>query len=283
MKHEDRRTFILREETNQAENLKRMSFEDTQGKLLRIDTKRELEDRRIMKLEDRFSGSMRDEQIGNRESQQMLREDRESAQLRRIREYLDTPDKLSDISRRPRAKLKFSLKLKPHSSEVSKEAPPCPKLTQITPVIIQKTNATYIPTPTPSENGLEDLVFMHKDDAEFISIRSEDIQHISDLSRFSRLTTLVLSMNKIERICNLPPSLRLLDLSQNLIKDIPKLETPNLERLYLDVNQITKINGMDSCRNLTVLSMNNNKLTQISGLNNNPLLIKLILYRNSIG
>ena len=102
---------------------------------------------------------------------------------------------------------------------------------------------------------------MHKDDAEFISIRSEDIQHISDLSRFSRLTTLVLSMNKIERICNLPPSLRLLDLSQNLIKDIPKLETPNLERLYLDVNQITKINGMDSCRNLTVLSMNNNKLT----------------------
>ena len=118
---------------------------------------------------------MRDEQIGHHERRQMRQEDHASAQMRRVREYLDTPDKLSDVSRRPRAKLKFSLKLKPHNPVIPSEAPPCPKLTQITPVTIQKVNATYITTPTPSENGLEDLVFMHKDDAEFISIRSEDI------------------------------------------------------------------------------------------------------------
>ncbi|OMJ75291.1 hypothetical protein SteCoe_25607 [Stentor coeruleus] len=115
-----------------------------------------------------------------------------------------------------------------------------------------------------------------------LEVKHEEIRSISGLSYFSNLQVLVLSLNKISKINNLPSTLLHLDLSQNQITSIPDLNLPRLEELILDLNQITQISGLKNCVNLRTVSLNNNKISSITGLEKCGLLEKLLLYRNNI-
>ena len=115
-----------------------------------------------------------------------------------------------------------------------------------------------------------------------LEVKHEDIKSISGLSYFTNLKVLILSLNRISRIQNLPGTLSYLDLSQNAISSIPDLKLPYLEELILDLNQIESISGLASCTNLRILSLNNNKICKIGGLENCKLLERILLYRNKI-
>ena len=115
-----------------------------------------------------------------------------------------------------------------------------------------------------------------------LEVKHEAIKSISGLSFFSNLKVLVLSLNKISKIQNLPATLTHLDLSQNVISSIPDLQLPYLEDLILDLNLITNISGLGYCTNLRSLSMNSNKLSKISGLEKCKLLEKALFYRNKL-
>lgn len=115
-----------------------------------------------------------------------------------------------------------------------------------------------------------------------LEVKHEEIRSISGLSYFSNLQVLVLSLNKISKINNLPSTLLHLDLSQNQITSIPDLSLPRLEELILDLNQIIQISGLKNCVNLRTVSLNNNKISSITGLEKCSLLEKLLLYRNNI-
>ena len=115
-----------------------------------------------------------------------------------------------------------------------------------------------------------------------LEVKHEDIKSISGLKDFKNLQVLVLSLNKITKVSNLPGSLIHLDLSQNLLTSISELNLPCLEELILDLNRISSITGLTNCVNLRILSMNNNKITKVTGLEKCGLLERLLLYRNKI-
>ena len=115
-----------------------------------------------------------------------------------------------------------------------------------------------------------------------LEVKHEGLRSISGLSFFNNLQVLILSLNKLEKISNLPGTLKHLDLSQNLISTIPDLNLPLLEELVLDLNQINILTGLQKCVNLRTLSVSNNKLTKIEGLERCKLIEKVLVYRNKI-
>lgn len=135
--------------------------------------------------------------------------------------------------------------------------------------LAQPSLSSYLPYPlNPKSTNFE--------------LKYEGVQSISGLENFSNLLILILSLNKISQIQNLPPSLIQLDLSQNCITQIPDLNLPLLEILNLDLNQINELTGLAACTNLRVLSINNNKILTVERLDKNLLLERLLMYRNSI-
>ena len=152
---------------------------------------------------------------------------------------------------------------------------PCPAIISRVPAIKEDSNiehptlGNFLPYPIDSK-------------APVLEVKHEDLKSISGLSFFSNLQTLVLSLNKLVKVQNLPSSLKLLDLSQNLISGLPDLPCPLLEDLVLDLNQLTCIQGLKFCVNLRTLSLNSNKIREVAGLDQCRILSKLLLYRNKI-
>jgi dynein light chain 1 len=81
---------------------------------------------------------------------------------------------------------------------------------------------------------------------------------------------LALSSNSIDRMISLSgmSKLRILSLGRNVIKKIEKLEdiSSSLEELWISYNQITTLDGLSCCPNLTTLYISNNQLKQWSEL-----------------
>lgn len=115
-----------------------------------------------------------------------------------------------------------------------------------------------------------------------LELKCENITHINGLQGFSSLRTLSLSMNQITEAGNLPQGLVLLDLSLNRVEKLPKVDLPALLELVLDSNVIGSLEHCGDCRNLRTLSVQNNNISSMRGIESFPLLQRLNLYRNSI-
>ncbi|MEW5302398.1 MAG: hypothetical protein WDW38_002446 [Sanguina aurantia] len=84
------------------------------------------------------------------------------------------------------------------------------------------------------------------------------------LSTLKACKHLALSTNNIEKISSLSgmDSLKILSLGRNLIKKIENLDavSDTLEELWLSLNQIVSLAGVEKLSNLRVLYMTNNKI-----------------------
>lgn len=82
--------------------------------------------------------------------------------------------------------------------------------------------------------------------------------------------TLSLSTNAIDRIGSLAgmSKLKILSLGRNNIKKIEKLEevSSTLEQLWISYNQVSSLDGIACCTNLTTLFMSNNQIKSFSDL-----------------
>lgn len=76
---------------------------------------------------------------------------------------------------------------------------------------------------------------------------------------------LALSTNQIDRMTAFTgmDNLKLLSLSRNALKKIERLEdvAATLEELWISYNQISSLDGLNSCSKLQVLYMTNNKIS----------------------
>ncbi|RYE61694.1 MAG: leucine-rich repeat domain-containing protein [Oxalobacteraceae bacterium] len=74
--------------------------------------------------------------------------------------------------------------------------------------------------------------------------------------------------NQIELIENLNFAglLQYLYLQNNSIKEIPRLNMPNLKKLFLDDNEISTIAGLQECYNLEELTLSRQRLISFTSL-----------------
>ena len=262
----------MREEAQEADEGVEMKKEDELGSLFRV-----------------YLKSQETQKVLLREQKAMTKEDELSLVYRNLvpttkkkrflTEFSPYHPTASTVSLAFPSELVFPkyLKPKPPVSE-----PPKPQLALPVPVPVSKIPESQdsgdLEPPTLSNS------FPYPIDSKSLSleVKHEGLRSISGLSFFTNLQVLILSLNKLEKISNLPGTLKHLDLSQNLISLIPDLPLPLLEHLILDLNQISEVKGLQKCVNLRTLSINHNKLTKIEGLDRCKLLEKLLVYRNKI-
>lgn len=257
-------------------------------------------ERQVMSYEDELTTKLRkliykelEEKNLQRELRSIKKEDELSYLLRKLipykltrKKFLTFNDVPIKIQLKPKPKLsKILLKL-PIESSASKELSKCSisdsEIPLPKPMPIQSL-PIYSELSDSSQNPLsQSLPYPINSLQSKLQLKYEEITGISGLGVFKDLQILVLSLNKIKTIQNLPPTLHCLDLSQNLIESIPSLNLPYLESLNLDMNKIARIQGVSSCINLRYLSLNNNLIDRLENLQNNSLLERLSLYRNQI-
>ena len=111
----------------------------------------------------------------------------------------------------------------------------------------------------------------------------------ASLATLSNCERLALSTNAIDRIGSLAgmSKLKILSLGRNVIKKIEKLEdvAGTLEELWISYNNITVLDGLGSCQNLTNLYLSNNQIknwAELDKLKANPNLRDLLLVGNPI-
>ena len=142
-----------------------------------------------------------------------------------------------------------------------------------------------------SKNRLESLGTLH-DHAPLLSYLSASgnaLTHagIREVHRLKKLVTLILSLNKIERIpksLSKLPNLQALILNGNVITKLPALEIPTLTALVLSKNEITAIPAacLAGLPSLTKLSLSHNKLTEFPDVSRNRALRELRLNGNEL-
>lgn len=111
------------------------------------------------------------------------------------------------------------------------------------------------------------------EDADFLKLYCQlpPIQKMdAALGTLRNCERLALSTNNIDRISNLAgmSRLKILSLGRNLIKKIEKLEevSATLEELWISYNQISSLDGISVCTNLTTLYISNNAIKSWSEL-----------------
>jgi internalin A len=105
------------------------------------------------------------------------------------------------------------------------------------------------------------------------------------IEQFSKLTHLVLDVNRISTIENVASltNLSTLNLSSNEIPEIKGLDgMGNLSTLHLGNNQLSEIKGLDGLENLSVLDLGNNQISKIKGLDGMANLTELDLSSNKL-
>ena len=103
-------------------------------------------------------------------------------------------------------------------------------------------------------------------DIEIIDVSNKKLTFIPDLSRFTKLTHLICSGNKLTQLPPLNNELRHLNCSDNLLTKLPQLNK-NLKFLTCENNKLTELPSLINTK-LTGLKCNSNKLTQLPPLNN---------------
>lgn len=101
-----------------------------------------------------------------------------------------------------------------------------------------------------------------------ISLKDAQITKMFEINYLTRLQKLNLKFNYIKTIpfaINLP-NLTYLNLSSNFLTEIPHLNTINLRELYLDINQISKIENIEYLSKLEILNLRDNLIEDLENL-----------------
>lgn len=96
----------------------------------------------------------------------------------------------------------------------------------------------------------------------FISCNNNNISNLDRLSELTKLEFLICHNNQLTKLNNLPKSLRILNCSNNKIREIAIPE--NLRFLICDKNQITNLSNLEEAANLTHLLCEFNKIETIN-------------------
>jgi len=120
-----------------------------------------------------------------------------------------------------------------------------------------------------------------------VSLNKNLLRSIKEIKDLPYLLALKASQNQIEEIdfCDEPDKLTYLqtiDLSQNVITELPKINIINLLTLNLSTNQITTTINFNGHPLLTRLELRRNKLTDFKGISNLPNLQELYIAENEI-
>lgn len=110
-----------------------------------------------------------------------------------------------------------------------------------------------------------------------------------DITQLAACEHLGLSTNAIEKIgpgLKELKNLKRLSMGRNAIRKLEQLDIPQLEELWLSYNKIDKLSGLDKLKNLKVLYMSNNQIsnwTEIERLANQcPELVDVLFIGNPI-
>ena len=110
-----------------------------------------------------------------------------------------------------------------------------------------------------------------------------------DITQLAACEHLGLSTNAIEKIgpgLKELKNLKRLSMGRNAIRKLEQLDIPQLEELWLSYNKIDKLSGLDKLKNLKVLYMSNNQIsnwTEIERLANQcPELVDVLFVGNPI-
>jgi len=111
----------------------------------------------------------------------------------------------------------------------------------------------------------------------------------ASLNTLKNCERLALSTNTIDRMIPLTglPKLKILSLGRNAIKKIEHLDAnaASLEELWISYNQISTLDGLSSCTNLTTLYISNNQIklwTELDKLASLPNLRDVLFAGNPI-
>mmetsp|Transcript_54375 Transcript_54375/g.62525 ORF Transcript_54375/g.62525 Transcript_54375/m.62525 type:complete len:214 (+) Transcript_54375:37-678(+) len=108
-----------------------------------------------------------------------------------------------------------------------------------------------------------------------------------DITTLSACEHLGLSTNAIEKIgpgLKELKNLKRLSLGRNAIRKLEQLDIPQLEELWISYNKIDKLSGLDKLKNLKVLYMSNNQIsnwTEIERLANQCPELQDVLFINN--
>lgn len=110
-----------------------------------------------------------------------------------------------------------------------------------------------------------------------------------DITTLTACEHLGLSTNAIEKIgpgLKELKNLKRLSLGRNAIRKLEQLDIPQLEELWISYNKIDKLSGLDKLKNLKILYMSNNQIsnwTEIERLANQcPELVDVLFINNPI-
>ncbi|KAJ5121878.1 hypothetical protein N7448_003010 [Penicillium atrosanguineum] len=154
------------------------------------------------------------------------------------------------------------------------------------------------------DNLISHIKNLDEFDLTTLDLSFNKIKHIKNVSHLKKLTDLFFVQNKISRIEGLEglTELRNLELGANRIRDIENLETLKaLEELWLGKNKITEMKAchirdlehkrtfdlthrqnLDSLPNLRIISIQSNRLTNLTGLSGLPNLEELYFSHNAV-
>lgn len=127
--------------------------------------------------------------------------------------------------------------------------------------------------------GLETL-----QNLKFLYSAGNKIQNLEGLSNLNNLQEAYLFHNSISKMISLDglPKLMKLNLNTNLINEIEPQNLPALNWLSLDNNKLKKIKGLENLNNLQYLHLENNQISKMEGLITLTELILLHLEKNQI-
>ena len=149
-------------------------------------------------------------------------------------------------------------------------------------------NAPNLSTLKLNDNGLTSIEGLRDRDIslEVLHLHNNRLTDITPISAYTNITELVLYGNLIVNIDNLSgmTGLTSIDLSNNQITDFSDLMLiPNLTSIDLSFNNISVIPDISGAwANLSVLDLNSNDLTDVSGVEGHPSLEALIIYNNGL-
>lgn len=110
-----------------------------------------------------------------------------------------------------------------------------------------------------------------------------------DITTLAACEHLGLSTNAIEKIgpgLKELRNLKRLSLGRNAIRKLEQLDIPQLEELWISYNKIDKLSGLDKLKNLKILYMSNNQVsnwTEVERLSNQcPELVDVLFVNNPI-
>jgi Leucine-rich repeat (LRR) protein len=157
--------------------------------------------------------------------------------------------------------------------------------------IVLTTVNTVVRKLTLNSNALASLgaLHAHAPNLSYLSASGNALttEGIREVHHLKQLVTLILSLNKLEKVprsLSRLPRLQALILNGNAIRKLPTLEIPTLSALVLSHNELVSIpaGALAWLPSLTKLSLSHNKLAAFPDVSKNPMLRELRLNGNEL-